>query len=648
MQFLLYLHLRLFFFFLIFYLFFFFYYYFVTSKTQKRKRKLHRINFFDLSRGVRQGCPLSPYLFILSVEILAEAIRNKREIKGIKIQNTEVKVRQYADDTTLILDGTEESVRASLLLIEAFGNISGLRLNNEKTEALWIGSKRNCDLKLCQEKKFKWQKEKVKALGVWLSTNHQMTISLNYNEKLAKIKTILGCWKFRRLSLLGKITVLKSLVASQLVYILTPLQTNHQVIKEINKLFFNFLWNDKKDKIKRSVMINDYPEGGLNMIDISSFNKSLKATWIKKYLDSGNHGKWKNIFNLELRKYGRSTFFELGNLNRKDIDKLRIEDTFVKEIVEIWSDSFFEKRIVSKDHFLSLPLLQNSLIRINNAPVFCNDWLTMGVTQIKHLMDDNSLTFLSLEHFQNRYNIRVKPLMFFEIVSAVKSLQRQIPGTHQRYESSFNTFLKSRKPSRIVYKQLIANKSEKPISCTDIWHKEICSSTDKTVNWRNVFQVAKACTTSSKLIDFNFRFLHRLLPTNSYLQKTGVKEDEKCTFCHGEKEDLMHLFWKCQKTKTFWDNFSIWLQSCQILQPGNYLDITTALGLTPDGSSFKLHINFCCLIAKNFIWICRWKECYPNQNNFLLHLRHLYQLENKTPSNIKKWKPFFSSLNLVS
>ena len=80
-------------------------------------------------------------------------------------------------------------------------------------------------------------------------------------------------------------------------------------------------------------MINDYPEGGLNMIDISSFNKSLKATWIKKYLDSGNHGKWKNFFNLELRKYGGSTFFELGNLNRKDIDKLRIEDTFVKEIV---------------------------------------------------------------------------------------------------------------------------------------------------------------------------------------------------------------------------------------------------------------------------------------------------------------------------
>ena len=196
--------------------------------------------------------------------------------------------------------------------------------------------------------------------------------------------------------------------------------------------------------------------------------------------------------------------------------------------------------------------------------------------------------------------------------------------------------------------ELIANKSEKPISCIDKWHKDIRSSTDKNVDWRNVFQAANTCTTSSKLIDFNFRFLHRRLPTNSYLQKIGDKEDRKCTFCRDEKEDLTHLFWKCQKTKNFSDNFSIWLQSCQILQPGSYLEMTTALGLTPDSSSFKLHINFCCLIAKNFIWICRSKECFPIHNNFLFYLRHIYQLENKTPSNIKKWKPFFSSLGLVS
>ena len=79
--------------------------------------------------------------------------------------------------------------------------------------------------------------------------------------------------------------MLKSLVALQLVYILSPLESNYKILKEINSLFnFFFIWNDKGHKIKRNVVINDYLEGGIKMIDIFSFNKSLKATWIKKIL----------------------------------------------------------------------------------------------------------------------------------------------------------------------------------------------------------------------------------------------------------------------------------------------------------------------------------------------------------------------------
>ena len=69
-------------------------------------------------------------------------------------------------------------------------------------------------------------------------------------------------------------------------------------------MFYNFLWNDKGDKIKRNIMINDYSEGGLKMIDIASFNWSLKATWVKKYLDKENCESWKSFFDSELKKFG--------------------------------------------------------------------------------------------------------------------------------------------------------------------------------------------------------------------------------------------------------------------------------------------------------------------------------------------------------
>ena len=59
--------------------------------------------------------------------------------------------------------------------------------------------------------------------------------------------------------------------------------------------------NGKGDKIKRKVMINDPRNGGLKMIDLCSFNKSLKTTWVKKYLDTTNKGKWKLLFDMESR-----------------------------------------------------------------------------------------------------------------------------------------------------------------------------------------------------------------------------------------------------------------------------------------------------------------------------------------------------------
>ena len=199
--------------------------------------------------------------------------------------------------------------------------MSGLRLNDKKTEALWIGSSIENDKILLPGKNLKWPKTKVKTLGLWISTDPDLSTRLNYDEKLEKVKEILNCWKYRRLTLLGKITVLKSLVVSQLVYLLSPLRSNNKILHEINDLFHSFLWNGKSDKIRRKVMINDPRDGSLRMIDLISFNKSLKTTWIKKYLDNDNYGKWKIFLDIVLKKYGCQSFFSY-NLNASDISKL--------------------------------------------------------------------------------------------------------------------------------------------------------------------------------------------------------------------------------------------------------------------------------------------------------------------------------------
>ena len=397
-------------------------------------------NLFKLERGFRQGCPLSPYLFILCAEVRADAIRKHNNIKGIFVDGQEIKISLYADDTTLVLDGSRASFQNSLQILEFFRAISGLRLNYKKTDALWIGANAGSEAKLCPENDLRWMSDKVKTLGVWLSTDPEIMLKANYEEKLTKLKASLGCWELRRLSLLGKITVLKSLIVSQLTYILSLLPTNQCAIDEVNTLFFKFLWDGKGDKIKRDIMISEYEDGGLKMIDIRLFTQALKLSWVKKYLDKGNEAKWKLFFNVQLRDLGGDIIFK-GNLHKKDIlTYFKISDVFLQEIFHTWSNIIYEDNIFSKKQLLSQSLWLNSLIRVNNKPIHYLSKSSQGIQNIGHLMENES-RFLSFSEFKERYNIKINFLSFCGVISAVKHLVITFNKTPLRKASTTKVFL---------------------------------------------------------------------------------------------------------------------------------------------------------------------------------------------------------------
>ena len=120
-------------------------------------------SWFKPSKGVRQGCPLSPYLFILSAEVLSNKIRQEPNVRGIKVFGKEIKLSQFADDTTLFNADIEPLERA-LKIVGDFGRIAGLFLNVKKTKALWLGkwkNNRNKPLDL------KWFHSPVKILGIF-------------------------------------------------------------------------------------------------------------------------------------------------------------------------------------------------------------------------------------------------------------------------------------------------------------------------------------------------------------------------------------------------------------------------------------------------------------------------------------------------
>ena len=186
--------------------------------------KGHISKYFTLSRSLRQGCPLSGYIFILCAELFAIAVRKNDNIKGIAIdENNSVKLAQYADDTDLILDGSKDSLYHSIQLLNNFSDVSGLVVNYSKSYILKIGSIKNDDTIFFPEMKVVWSKGPIKFLGINISLDKKEMIDLNYEVQLKKISNILNFWSQRGITPIGKVTVIKSLAISQLTYLLSVL-----------------------------------------------------------------------------------------------------------------------------------------------------------------------------------------------------------------------------------------------------------------------------------------------------------------------------------------------------------------------------------------------------------------------------------------
>ena len=214
--------------------------------------------FFKLARGIRQGCPLSALLFVLVVETLAIEIRKSKDIVGITIGQHIVNISQLADDTTLILKD-ETSLSNAITLIEKFKLYSGLTLNKEKTEAVWIGASKNRNDTPCG---IRWTKDPIKALGIWFLTDSDRMQQLNIDERIKKLQTVLNIWSQRNLSLKGKITVIQTLALSQILYVSSVLYITDEVISQVQNIINKYLWGNKPAKIKQSATIGDIEEGG--------------------------------------------------------------------------------------------------------------------------------------------------------------------------------------------------------------------------------------------------------------------------------------------------------------------------------------------------------------------------------------------------
>ena len=115
------------------------------------------------------------------------------------------------------------SLQEALNVLEVYGSYSGLKMNKEKSELVWVEKAKRSKSKLCKDIKLSWGATEFKLLGIQFTTNLENIVSKNYEPILGKVTNTIKAWNKRILTPVGKIAVIKSLLLSKFVHLFQTL-----------------------------------------------------------------------------------------------------------------------------------------------------------------------------------------------------------------------------------------------------------------------------------------------------------------------------------------------------------------------------------------------------------------------------------------
>ena len=602
--------------------------------------------YFPIGRGVRQGDPLSPYLFLLCAEVLAQTIRENDRIKGIQLNNEEALLSQFADDTALYLDGSQESFETCIQTLELFASFSGLTINFQKTVIIWLGSKKNCDDRFLRDMNFTWDpggkdNSKFKYLGIIFSTNINNIVNLNFENKLQEIEKLLKTWNKRLLTPFGKITVIKTLAISKLTYLFMNLPDPEQrFISELETILYKFLWEGKTNRINKKQSCLSKENGGLNMVDVENYITCLKVSIYKKIINDNDlksviYAMYPLLRNIELHGYEYLTkITDNNNINN-------INNAFWVDILKRIKRVLIQKKPDSFNEILAEYIFYNKNVYIGNQTIFLKSWFDNDIIKIHHLVKDDG-TFLSYNEFAVKYiNVRTNFVVYNGVISAIKDYMRTVGVTNEPsgnvQESVGWRILKG--PKNTI-KDVLKSKPQIHNSKTK-W-----DNTFDELNWNNIYHICHKTTCDTKLRWFQLRLLYRILPTNRFLFLRKIKASELCDLCHTMVETIEHMFYDCDVIKLFWQNLVN--KFIDKLPHTNNMDIFKELILFGTKKNVRTDKPFDLLIlcSKYYIYSCKFQNNIPNVDVFLKIFKYRVKTEKLYHKNIQNnnfeidWLPY--------
>ena len=203
-----------------------------------------------------------------------------------------------------------------MLILEKFYNMSGLKIK-DKTKALWIGAMCHSEKQMCKEYNLDWEQKPLKILGVTFTGEVVDIWNHNLDETMHKVNALINVWSKRRLTIPGKITVIKSLILSKFAHLFLALPNPPgEFIKLLERKLYKFLWSNGPDRIPRRSIVKNIHAGGLRMVNVNEFITSLKVTWLRRLIIFSDNDNWSSLSSINLNK-----IFSLGYTYSKTVIK---------------------------------------------------------------------------------------------------------------------------------------------------------------------------------------------------------------------------------------------------------------------------------------------------------------------------------------
>ena len=246
---------------------------------------------FEIQPGVRQGDPLSSCLFIMVLEILTINIRSNKNVQGTTVDGDEIILEIFTDDTSLA---------KFLELLEDFGECSGLRINQEKSKIMLLGG---CTNLLPDHLVNRLEiKTSVKILGIHFMYDLCTKRKLNCDDLIKSIKEKLRIWRWRDLTVIGRIQIVKTFIIPILLYHASMICLDKEFLNKANSIIFDFIWKGR-DKVKHLALISDIEDGGLKVPHLDSIIRTQRILVCKR-LANEQSSNWKTILLHYLKPVG--------------------------------------------------------------------------------------------------------------------------------------------------------------------------------------------------------------------------------------------------------------------------------------------------------------------------------------------------------